>query len=120
MLIQHGRPSPEKWVFTEERRPVKKLKLKKTSKNVILILILCVLSYALHHRWEMIIAAELRIPVRWAAQRVRDQIIDYLFNKLLQWISEKANEYRTDKWKSKLKNSIIKKPSRFKAKKNIK
>lgn len=97
-----------------------KIKSNKIIKFILLILILCILSYAMNHQWEMHIAAELRSPVRWAAQVARDQIFDYLLNELLQWLSEKANEYRADKSKSKLKKQIIKKPSHFKAKKNIK
>lgn len=113
-------PRREKGCSPKIGGKMNKIKSNKIIKFILLILILCILSYAMNHQWEMHIAAELRSPVRWAAQVARDQIFDYLLNELLQWLSEKANEYRADKSKSKLKKQIIKKPSHFKAKKNIK
>lgn len=70
-----------------------KSKIKEKTKIILAILILCVLSYALNHQWEEHIIAEIRRPLRQAAQFLRDQILEYLVLELWHRLLKKANKY---------------------------
>lgn len=79
--------SPKEWRF------MLKSKIKEKTKIILAILILCVLSYALNHQWEEHIIAEIRRPLRQAAQFLRDQILEYLVLELWHRLLKKANKY---------------------------
>ena len=66
-------------------------------KLILLIIALCLLSYTLQQRWELLVEEEIRRPLSPAAEHIQDHILEYLLHQFGQWLLEKMNKYSNDK-----------------------
>ena len=66
-------------------------------KLILLIIALCLLGYALQQRWELLVAKEIRKPLRLAAEHIQDHILEYLLHQFGQWLLEKITSIGTIK-----------------------